>query len=124
MDANLKGKTVLVVDDEPDLRELMVSEFEFFEANVLEAQNGEEAFEIVKNEKVDVVVSDILMPGGSGLDLLDKLKSQLGTFPPVFFITGFAEISAEDAIKRGAKNVFSKPFNWDEMIAEVAKSIN
>lgn len=124
MSVTLVGKTVLVVDDEADLRELMASEFEIHDAKVLSAQNGEEAFKIIQSEKVDVVVSDILMPGGSGLDLLDKLTGTGKPFPPLFFITGFADISHEDAIKKGARNVFSKPFNWDQMIQEVSQAAN
>ncbi len=121
---SLKGKTVLVVDDEPDLRELMVTEFEMYEAKVFEATNGEEAFELLEAQVVDVIVSDILMPGGSGLELLEKLKIKDPNHPPVFFITGFSEVSPQVAIEKGAKNVFSKPFDWDDMIQEVAAAIN
>ena len=59
----IKDLTILVVDDEPDLGELVAFEFELVGANVLSASNGKGALELVQNNSIDVVVSDIRMPG-------------------------------------------------------------
>jgi CheY-like chemotaxis protein len=111
----LKGKTLLIVDDEPDLRSPLVMEFESLGCKVFEANNGHEAFEIVKREKIDAVVSDIRMPGGDGIELLKNIKEVHHQFPMVLLISGFSDLSREDAYHLGAEAVLSKPFDLDQI---------
>lgn len=117
----LKGKTLLVVDDEVDLRDIMASELEFMGANVFQAGNITAAKDILKGNKVDLIVSDIRMPGGTGVDLLDYVKSLNPSTPPVVLITGFADITIEDAFNRGAEVLLSKPFKLDDLIQVVER---
>ena len=56
-------KTLLVVDDEADLREILVFSLERYGYKVFQASNGKEAFEIVRTNKIDLIISDIQMPG-------------------------------------------------------------
>lgn len=118
---NLRGKTLLVVDDEPDLREPLVIEFESLGCRVLQAANGKDAFEIVKKEKVDAVISDIRMPGGDGIELLRNIKELHHEFPMVMLITGFSDLSREDAYHLGAEAILSKPFDLDELDRAVSR---
>jgi len=120
---DMKDLTILVVDDEPDLGELVAFEFELVGAGVLNASNGKEAFEIVRRRQVDVIVSDIRMPGGDGVELLDNVRGQHPTSPSLVFMTGFADISIEDAYDKGAVAMFGKPFNRKELIDTVARSV-
>ena len=119
----IKDLTILVVDDEPDLGELVAFEFELVGASVFSASNGKEALEIVKTNAIDVVVSDIRMPGGDGVELLENLRTLDPVHPALVFMTGFADITLEDAYAKGAVAMFGKPFNRNELIDTVGKSV-
>lgn len=119
----IKDLTILVVDDEPDLGELVAFEFELVGANVLSASNGKEALDLVQNNNIDVVVSDIRMPGGDGVELLENLRAKNPKSPTLVFMTGFADITLEDAYDKGAVAMFGKPFNRNELIDTVRVSV-
>lgn len=122
MDENvLQGKSLLVVDDEEDLREIVASEFEFMGGKVHQAENISVAKQILSQNNVDLIVSDIRMPGGTGIDLLDHLKSQDVNEPPIMLITGFADITVEEAFNRGAEALINKPFKLDDLIQVAAR---
>ena len=116
MDINLKDKIILVVDDELDLREIIASEFQFQGAQVFLAENVAKALIVLENNKIDLVVSDIRMPGATGIDLLDMMKKKNMAIPPLILITGFADISLEDAFNRGAEALVNKPFRLDDLV--------
>lgn len=117
----LKGKTLLVVDDEIDLREIVASELEFMGAKVFQAENVMAAQKVLEHEFIDLIVSDIRMPGGTGIDLLDFVKNKNVNVPPVVLITGFADISLEDAFNKGAEALLNKPFKLDDLIRMVVR---
>jgi CheY-like chemotaxis protein len=114
---------VLVVDDEPDLQELIAFEFGMCGFRALSAGNGQEAFAIAQREKIDAVVTDIRMPGGDGVELLGKLKELNCETPVVLFITAFADLSAEEAYHRGAEGIFTKPFDRKALVQTVKRSL-
>jgi CheY-like chemotaxis protein len=113
---NMNGKYILVVDDELDLREIIASEFEFQEASVFQAENVAAAIKILETNKIDLVISDIRMPGATGIDLLDMMKAKNIAIPPIVLITGFADITLEDAFDRGAEALINKPFKLDDLV--------
>lgn len=106
---NLKDRNILIVDDEPDIRELLAEEFSFYGAQVHEGENGKWAFEQVLATPIDLIVSDIRMPGGDGVELLKKI-SELEKRPPLLFMTGFADIESHEAYSLGASGFLMKPF--------------
>ncbi|WPU67092.1 response regulator [Peredibacter starrii] len=112
----LKGKTLLVVDDEVDLRDIVASELEFMGAKVFQAENILSAQRVLASHKIDLIISDIRMPGGTGVDLLDVVKAKDVQVPPVILITGFADITNEDAFDKGAEALLNKPFKLDDLI--------
>jgi CheY-like chemotaxis protein len=114
---------ILVVDDVPGFREVLVDEFGDLGATVLEAENGTVAFEIIQSQRVDAVVSDIRMPGGTGLELLDNIKAINPKLPVVMLITGYSDLSVEDAYFKGAAALFSKPCDLDSLVAAICRSI-
>lgn len=120
---DLKKFTVLVVDDDLDLQELMSSIFEEQGFTVLSANSGLSAFELVKVNKIDVVVSDMRMPGGDGLSLLEKIRAYDPEIPVVIFVTGYSDVSISDCITKGAKTVFQKPFNQKDLINSVMSTL-
>jgi len=117
----LNGKSLLFVDDEADLREIVASELEFMGATVYQAENVSAAKMILQSKDVDLVVSDIRMPSGTGIDLLSYIKQQNISVPPIILITGFADISTEDALNLGAEALLSKPFKLDVLIQVAIK---
>ncbi|MFK8139067.1 MAG: response regulator [Bdellovibrionales bacterium] len=114
----LDKKTILIVDDEVDLREMLEFEFEMAGANVITASNGKEAYELAVDKKPDAIISDIRMPGGDGVELLSNLmKNELR--PPLLFISGFSDIQVDEAYDQGASGYFAKPFVLMDIVKKV-----
>ena len=118
-----KDITILIVDDEPALRKALSFDFKRKGFQVLEAANGKDAFELVRNKTIDVVISDIRMPEGDGVELLERIRALQPRNPVVILNTGFADISLEDAYDKGADAVFSKPFDRKVLAAAVIKAL-
>jgi CheY-like chemotaxis protein len=119
----LVGKNIIVADDEFDIREIIATELHFFGANVFEASNIFEVLELFKIRPIDIIISDIRMPGGTGIELLDKIK-KIKTDLPIILITGFADITTEDALHMGAESLLSKPFKLDELMKVASRLIS
>ena len=106
-----QGKTVLVVDDEEALRTLAAKLIEKRGHTVLTASNGTEALALLDGDiKVDLLVLDVVMPGLSGLQTLEKLRNQGHTELPVILLT--AQTADEDILggyKQGADCYLTKP---------------
>ncbi len=108
-------QTILIVDDELSMREFLQILLKKEGYQSLTACNGSEALSLVENHFVDLVISDIRMPAMSGLELLAALKEKNPGIP-VIMITAFA--SPEDAVaamRDGAFDYITKPFNVDEI---------
>ena len=118
-----KNVTLLIVDDDENLRKALIFDFKRNGFNVLDASNGKDAIEIVKQNKIDVIISDIRMSNGDGIELLDNVKTKNVDVPVVLLITGFADISEENAYDKGADAIFSKPFNRKELLQAVLDAI-
>lgn len=115
---------ILVVDDEPNylvvLSELLRDEgFEVFTA-----PDGDDALKIVKEVDLDMVISDMQMPGMDGMALLGEIK-KLDDDLPVLIITAYAEVDkAVKAMQAGAFSYLSKPFSNDELIVSINKAVS
>ena len=117
-----KNLTVLIVDDEPDILELMEEEFKYCGYDTVTAICGNDANKILDTQKVDIVVSDYKMPNGNGMAVLSHVN-KMSVRPMFFFVSGQADVSVEDALKAGARKFFSKPFDLDELIKEIESDI-
>lgn len=115
--------TILIVDDEADLRDAIAFDFRRRKYQVLTAANGREAKALMDQEKVDVVLTDVRMPNGDGVELLRHIKSRNAFVPPVIFISGFAEVSLEEAYDQGAEAVFTKPFDRQALFEAVGRAL-
>jgi CheY-like chemotaxis protein len=115
---------ILICDDEPALRELMrialVGDYEFEEAGSVA-----EAIEIAERFRPDVVLVDVMMPGGSGLDVVRYVADHpaLGNPASVVVSAFAAEADQEEAREAGAAAFVSKPFDPDDLSATVASLI-
>lgn len=108
---NYKQYNVLVVDDDETLRNTIILDFKRKGFTVLSAQNGADAFEIVKKNKIHLVVSDMRMPGGDGMGLLENIRNFDSVIPQIIFVTGFADVAEEQALAKGARKILAKPFD-------------
>ncbi|MBI5125146.1 MAG: sigma-54-dependent Fis family transcriptional regulator, partial [Planctomycetes bacterium] len=113
---------IFVVDDEPDMvKGLVLVLREIGEVGT--APTAEEALEYIKRNPVDVLVTDVRMPGIGGISLLEKIKE----FRPkieVIVLTAYGSIeSAIDAMKKGAYHYVTKPFNNDELLIVVQRAL-
>lgn len=104
----MKGH-LLIVDDEEHIRDMLSRHFRFLEYDVITAGNGAEALEKLEKSKFDVVISDIVMPGFSGVELLRVLRDQYPMISTIM-ITGY--ITLENALacmRLGADTCIFKP---------------
>lgn len=107
---------ILVVDDEPDIRELLAEFLILQRYRPLMAGSAEEGLETMEGTPVDLVITDILMPGMSGLDLMATIKLTKPEIP-VILITGFGGVyTPQYCIAVGADGYFAKPFHNMELI--------
>lgn len=120
---NLNQHTVLIVDDEEDMRIALHHVFHKAGYKVLLAENGQEAYAISLMHQISAIISDIRMPVMNGIDLLKKVKTRMPELPVVFLITGFDDISEADAKGLGVAGLVEKPFNSKKILAEVERAI-
>ena len=122
--AELAGVKVLVVDDQPDARELIRRVLEDCSAEVLLAGTTAEALRLVETERPDVLVSDIGMPDVDGFELLRRIRalgSDRGGRVPAIALTAFARSEDRTRALRGGFLVHvSKPVDPSELVATVA----
>ncbi|MBM4330091.1 MAG: sigma-54-dependent Fis family transcriptional regulator [Deltaproteobacteria bacterium] len=118
-----KGYRVLAVDDDLEMCKLL-SDFLTGEGfSVLTIGSSLEAAKIIKKEEFDVIITDLKMEGLKGLDLLEEVK-KIAPLTPVVIITAFGTIeSAIQAMKLGAYDYITKPFQMDELVLTVKKSL-
>ena len=111
MSAESKTRRVLVVDDEPGLREMLAANLELDGFEVVTAESAERGLEIATAQTFDLVLTDIRMPGMNGVEMFRKLR-ELGRRMPVVLMTGFAlEELVQGALEDGAFTVLPKPFD-------------
>jgi len=118
------GKTILLADDDENVRRVL--EFQLDEAgySVLAARDGAEALALLAEHDPDCVVSDLRMPRLSGLELLEKVKAA-SEETPFIVITAFGEVeTAVTAMKSGAFDYINKPFNRDEILLTLERALN
>jgi two-component system, NtrC family, response regulator PilR len=116
-------KRMLVVDDEKSVRDLLAEYLNEYGYDVTCAANGQDALQIYKQGQFDVVMSDLNMAPMDGLELLNKVKE---INPDVLFImiTGYPSITSSiEAIKKGARDYITKPFNIDEIRVKVERAL-
>jgi CheY-like chemotaxis protein len=110
-----KKQKIMIVDDLANLRWAVALEFRELGYDVVEAECGNEALKILQNESVDVILSDIRMPNGTGIELLDNLRAIHADQPPVIFMSAFSDFGPEIAFSKGAERIYPKPFEMNDL---------
>ena len=117
----MRKYSILVVDDEENVSKLLQKVLVKEGYAALRANNGEDALVIIETTQVDMVISDIKMPGISGIELLRRIKN-IDTSITFIMITAFATLeTAINALKMGARDYITKPFDLDEVLSSVRK---
>ena len=112
-------RRILVVDDEDNLRTMLVAALKFEGYDVTDAPNGREGLRSVKESKPDLIVLDVMMPELDGFGMLKRLR-ETGDRTPVVFLT--AKDTSADAVQGlvlGADDYLAKPFSLEELVARV-----
>jgi two-component system, OmpR family, response regulator len=110
---------VLVIDDEPGVRELISEALSLSEINAVQAADGLEALSFLRRERFDLLILDINMPKLDGLALLEKLRSE-GMSVPVLMLSARADkADINQGLRTGADDYLTKPFSIEELVLRV-----
>lgn len=110
---------ILIVDDEAELLRLLAEEFSSKGHKVITASSGNEAITTIQSKKPEVILCDYKMPNGTGMDVLNFVKTLGKEKPSFFFISGQSDLSPEECIASGARNFFPKPFSMEAVVKQV-----
>jgi DNA-binding response OmpR family regulator len=114
-------KKILVAEDEPDIRGLIVFSLQYAGFTVIEAFNGEDAVKKASKEKPDLILLDVRMPKMTGYEACKALKAQSSTkhIPVVFLSARGQESEIKHGLELGAEEYILKPFAPDELYRRV-----
>jgi DNA-binding NtrC family response regulator len=114
---------ILIVDDDAGQRSLLISFLTSQGFDTTPVISGEEALSALRREEFSMMISDVRMPGISGLETLRRARQQDAQLP-ILLVTAFADIrEAVDAMRDGALNYLSKPIDLDELLALVRHAV-
>ncbi|MDQ5987732.1 MAG: Regulatory protein AtoC [Syntrophus sp. SKADARSKE-3] len=115
---------ILVVDDELNMRVVLCALLKKEGYEVFAAADGQDALKILKQEEMDVVVTDLKMPKLDGMGLLEKMVDQYSATPVIIITAHGTVATAVDALKKGAFDYITKPFEQDDLKNVISKAIN
>ena len=119
----MHGATVLIVDDEPVARQTFAEWLKAKRFRVIEAENGIQAMERLRKDPLDIVISDRVMAGMGGLELLREVRTSRIDVPFVM-ITGYpSHTAALEAMREGASDFLAKPFSPEELTRRVNRAL-
>lgn len=115
---------ILIIDDEELIIRSLTKLLEKSGYDVIIAKNGQDALIIIEEEKVDLILSDIRMPGKNGVEavaaIYKRIKEKIGKIIPVIFITGYADATMEkEAQLLSPVAYIYKPFDQDELLDKI-----
>ena len=111
--------TILIVDDEVELCDTMALTFNIRGFEVISAYSGEQAFELLKTKKVDVLLSDVRMANGNGLELVQWIRDAAIKIPVIAFMSGYSDVTPKEISELGVALFFDKPFPVNTVIKTI-----
>ena len=118
----MSSARIMVVDDDPQIRRVLRTAFVAQGYEAVDARNGEEALEMLRDEKVDLVILDVNMPGMSGLETCRAIRSS-SEIPIVMLTVRDAEADKVEALDAGADDYMTKPFGSPELLARIRAAL-
>src|SRR5690554_5854559 len=117
----MNGKTVLIVDDEPAIREMIAVALEMADYDYLEAEDARQAHALVVDRQPDLILLDWMLPGTSGVELARRLKKEEATADiPIIMLTAKVEEDNKiQGLEAGADDYITKPFSPRELVARL-----
>ena len=118
-----RGAQILLVEDEVDVRDSLKAQLEGEGHQVVATESGSEALALVESSEFDIVLTDVMIPGINGLELVQRIN-QLPSHPVTIVMTGYGSVEmAVNAIKAGALEFLQKPFSVDVLSATMASAL-
>ncbi len=118
---NPDTSTILIVDDDLNVLEVLEARLQSAGFRIYKAENGPDAVRVIKDNNIDLMISDMKMPGMSGMEVLNKARS-LQPGLPIIFLTAYGTIpDAVKAVKAGAVDYLAKPFDGRELVYKLRK---
>jgi DNA-binding response OmpR family regulator len=113
--------TILVADDEQDIRELVAYRLSRSGYRIIEARDGEEAFQLAADQALDMAVLDVMMPRLNGFDLTERLRHTPATqrLPILLMSASVQEVDISRGFAAGADGYLTKPFTPDQLLTRV-----
>lgn len=105
---------ILIVDDEPSLVELQKELLEAEGFEVITAFSGYKALELISSSEPDIILSDVRMPNGDGIYLLEESRKVCDT--PMVLVSGYTDINEEQALAKGAAAFLPKPVRLNNLV--------
>jgi two-component system KDP operon response regulator KdpE len=118
----MNSATVLVVDDEPQIRRVLLTVLTSQGYSVIEAKSGDEALERIRSEHTDLILLDVNMPGRSGIETCREIR-EAGDIPVIILTVRNAERDKVLALDAGANDYVVKPFGADELLARIRATL-
>jgi len=125
-DSNAGGRCILIVEDEPDVQEVVVQLLGHFGVNTDRASTAEEAIDLLTQNTYDAVLTDLALPGMNGFDLLKKIRAhaEWSTTPCVAFTAFHSGAVRKEVSDAGFDGYFSKPLNHTVFVKELLAIID
>lgn len=117
----MKKPNILITDDEKDARDTIKNFLSArLDCTIIEAENGEEAIERLKNDGIDVIILDIRMPKKSGIHVLDEMKDMHANVDAIVVTAWDSDLVAEECANRGVECI-PKPLALNELYEKITK---
>lgn len=118
----IENRSVLLIDDEPQIRRVLRASLASQGANVVDVQNGEEALEVLRHRTIDLILLDLNMPGMGGLEACRAIRS--GWEVPIIIVSvRDSDRDKIEALDAGADDFVTKPFSFDELMARIRAAL-
>ncbi|MFH2218994.1 MAG: response regulator [Pseudomonadota bacterium] len=114
---------LLLVDDEKDFVDTLAERLQLRGYQVLTASDGERALQIIENDPPHLVVLDLLMPGISGLDVLQQVKARAPQLPVILLTGRGSATEGAEGMQLGAHDYLMKPVKIDELIRKMEEAV-
>lgn len=118
----MPSQTILIVDDEPQIRRVMLTTLSSHGYSVIEAKSGEEGLDLIRAERPDLVILDVNLPGISGLETCREIRAS-SDVPVIMLTVRNSERDKVQALDAGADDYVVKPFGVEELMARIRAAL-